>query len=126
MDSKGQFGIFCLCVAVGIVGGVIYEFFVLFRALFRCGKGKNKIVGILLDVAFFVCFGGLCIYTAYRFRFPNLRFYMWIGYAVGGIIYLKTLRRIVAFLEKVCYNKAIKVAKKVKTKKKLSKTGDKI
>ncbi len=126
MDSKGQFGVFCLCVAVGLVGGLLYEIFVLLRALFRCEKGKNKIVGILLDAAFFVCFAMLCVYAAYRFRFPNLRFYMWIGYAVGGIIYLKTLRRIVAFLEKVCYNKAIKVAKKVKTKKKLSKMGDKI
>lgn len=126
MDGKGQFGVFCLCIAVGFVGGLFYEFFVLLRALFRCGRGKNKLVGVLLDVAFFVCFAGLCIYAAYRFRLPNLRFYMWIGYGLGWIIYLKTLRRIVALLQKVCYNKAIKVAKKVKTKKKLSKTGDKI
>ena len=126
MDSKGQLGVFCLCVAIGFVGGVLYEIFILFRMIFRCDKGKNKAMGIALDMAFFVAFGVLCIYGAYRFYFPNLRFYMWIGYAVGYIIYLKTLRRILAFLEKVCYNKASKVAKKVKTKKKLSMTGDKI
>ena len=126
MDGKGQFGVFCLCIAVGFVGGLLYEIFVFFRAAFGCGRGKYKIIGIILDVAFFMCFAGLCIYAAYRFRLPNLRFYMWIGYGLGWIIYLKTLRRIVAFLQKVCYNKAIKVAKKVKTKKKLSKTGDKI
>ena len=126
MDSKGQLGVFCLCVAIGFVGGVLYEIFILFRAVFRCDKGKKKGVGIALDMAFFVAFGVLCIYAGYQFYFPNLRFYMWIGYAVGYIIYLKTLRRILAFLEKVCYNKASKVAKKVKTKKKLSMTGDKI
>ena len=126
MDGKGQFSVFCLCVVVGFVGGLLYELFVLLRAVFCCGRGKNKLVGVLLDVAFFVSFAGLCTYAAYRFRFPDLRFYMWIGYGLGWIIYLKTLRRIVAFLQKVCYNKAIKVVKKVKTKKKLSKTGDKI
>ena len=126
MDSKGQLGVFCLCVAIGFVGGVLYEIFILLRMIFRCDKGKNKVVGIAIDMAFFVAFGVLCIYGAYRFYFPNLRFYMWIGYAIGYIIYLKTLRRILAFLEKVCYNKASKVAKKVKTKKKLSMTGDKI
>ena len=126
MDSKGQLGVFCLCVAIGFVGGILYEFFILFRMIFRCDMGKNKGVGIALDIAFFVAFGVLCIYGAYRFCFPSLRFYMWIGYALGYIIYLKTLRRILAFLQKVCYNKAIKVAKKVKAKKKLSKMGDKI
>lgn len=126
MDSKGQLSVFCICLAVGFVGGLLYEIFVLFRAAFGCGRGKNKIIGIILDAAFFVCLAAVCIYAVYRFRFPNLRFYMWIGYGLGWIIYLKTLRRIVAFLQKVCYNKAIKVAKKVKTKKKLSKEGDKI
>lgn len=43
---------------------------------------------------------------------------MWIGYALGGIIYAKTLRKIVAFLENMCYNKIIKVIKKAKKKEK--------
>lgn len=126
MDSKGQLSVFCICIAVGFVGGLLYEIFVLLRAVFRCGKGKNKIVGIILDVTFFIGFAGLYIFFANRFRFPDLRFYMWIGCGLGWIIYLKTLRRIVAFLQKVCYNKIVKLVKKVKTKKKLSKMGDKI
>ena len=126
MDTKGQLGVFCLCVAIGFVGGVLYEIFILFRMIFRCDRGKNKVVGITLDMAFFVGFSLLCIYGAYRFYFPSLRFYMWIGYTIGYIIYLKTLRRILAFLQKVCYNKATKVVKKVNAKKKLSKMGDKI
>ena len=126
MDSKGQLGVFFICIAVGFVGGLFYEIFALLRAVFRCGKGRNKIIGIILDVTFFLCSALLCVYAAYRFYFPNLRFYMWIGYGLGWIIYLKSLRRIVAFLQKVCYNKIAKLLKKVKTKKKLSKMGDKI
>lgn len=126
MDGKGQLSVFCICLAVGFVGGLLYEVFVFLRGAFGCGRGKNKILGILLDGAFFVCFALLCICAAYRFRFPDLRFYMWLGYGIGWIIYLKTLRRMVAFLQKVCYNKTVRMVKKVKTKKKLSKTGDKI
>ena len=117
MDGKGQFSVFCLCVVVGFVGGFLYELFVLLRAVFRCGRGKNKLVEVLLDVAFFVSFAGLCTYAAYRFRFPDLRFYMWIGYAAGWIIYLKTLRRIVAFLENMCYNLSYKIIMKAKARK---------
>lgn len=126
MDTAGQFGVFCICIAVGFIGGFLCEPVVLLRATFGCGKGKHRAIGILLDLVFFVCFALLCSYAAYAFRFPSLRFYMWIGHGIGCIIYLKTLRRILAFFQKVCYNKAIKVAKKVKTKKKLSKMGDKI
>ena len=126
MSAKGQFSVFCICLAVGFVGGVLYEFFLLFRLVFRCGKGKNKIVGVVLDILYCLSFAVLCTYASYRCRFPNLRAFMWIGYVLGWIIYLKSLRRILAFLQNVCYNKATKLAKRLKTKKKLSKTGDKI
>ena len=126
MDTIGQFDVFFTCVGVGVIGGVLYEPFVMLRLLFRCEKGKNKILGFVLDILFFLCFSACAIAIAYRNKFPEIRFYMWIGYGIGGIIYLKTLRRMVAFLEKVCYNKATKLVKKIQSKKKLSKTGDKI
>ena len=50
---------------------------------------------------------------------------MWLGFGLGGMIYSKSLRRILAFLENMCYNLAYKVAFKAKSKKKLSKQGDK-
>ncbi len=69
---------------------------------------------------FFLIVAILCISITFLLDFPSLRVYMIIGYAIGGIIYLKTLRRIVAFFEKVCYNKIIKLIRKAKNKKKLS------
>ena len=90
---------------------------------FGCEKREN-IIGICLDVAFFVLYAIACVYLAFRWNFPWVRGYMWIGYALGGVLYCKTLRRILAFLEKVCYNKLAKVAKKAKIKKKLGQERD--
>jgi hypothetical protein len=46
---------------------------------------------------------------------------MWIGLLLGGIIYYKTLRRILAFLEKLCYNTCKRIVKKVKIGRKSTK-----
>ncbi len=126
MDSRNQFTYFCLCIAVGFVGGIIYEIFASFRKILRCPHGKNRVLGGMVDVAFCGCFAVLCTASAYWLHLPSFRFYMWIGYALGFLIYLKTLRRTVAFLQKVCYNVLCKIAKRAKIKKKLSKTGDKL
>lgn len=121
MDSAHQFPVFILCTAIGFCGGLLYEVFAFFRLIFRCEKRKNIFLGALFDVAFFIAFALLCIYAAFLLSFPDIRVYMWIGYALGGLIYAKTLRRIVAFLEKVCYNTFARLVKKAKTKKKLLK-----
>lgn len=121
MDSVNQFPVFLLCVAIGFVGGLLYEVFAFFWLIFRCKKRKNIFLGALFDVAFFITFALLCVYAAFLFGFPDIRVYMWIGYSLGGLIYAKTLRRIVAFLEKLCYNGFARLVKKAKTKKKLLK-----
>lgn len=124
MDSKNQFVVFCLCIGVGFAGGLLYELFVPLRFAFGCERGKNKALGIGLDITFFILFAAICIIGAYVFHFPSFRTYMWLGYGLGGIIYSKTLRRILAILEKVCYNMLIKAVNRSKSKKKLSEKGD--
>lgn len=125
MDTKGQILVFLSCVAVGFIGGILYEPIALLRLAFGCGKGKNKPLSIALDIVFWLAFSILCVAASYQFRFPDFRVYTWIGYAVGGIIYLKSLRRIVAFLENVCYNKLIKIVKRRKIGRKTPKKADK-
>ena len=125
MDTSNQFSVFGLCIAVGFVGGVLYEAFAFLGFLLGCPRGKNKILGAVLDVGFFLAFACLCVFAAYLFQFPNFRVYMWLGYALGGILYLKTLHEIVAFFENVCYNNVTKLVKKAKKREKtLSKRED--
>ena len=101
-----------------MIGGVLYEIFSLFRDVFGCSKGKNQWVGIVIDSLFGIYFAGLSITAAFWLRFPVFRVYMWIGYALGGIIYLKTLHRMVAFFKKVCYNILNRLVKKAKRQEK--------
>ena len=126
MDSKNQFFYFCLCIITGFLAGIPYEIFVLLRQAFRCDRGKNKALNIILDLIYPVFFAIFCVFMQFILHFPALRVYMWAGYALGFIIYLKILRRILAFLQKLCYNNLAKVLRKAKIKKKLSKKGGRV
>lgn len=118
MDTQNQFAVFGLCLFIGFLGGILYEPFSFLRFLCGCDRGKNKVLGGIFDIAFWIVFALISVAAAYLFHFPALRVYMWIGYLSGGILYLKTLHRIVAFLKNLCYNKVTKWIKKAKNREK--------
>ena len=120
MDAKNQFIYFLLCIAVGFCGGLIYEIFVVLRFCCGCRRGRRKTVEIILDLIFGAAFACFAVYTAFLLKFPSFRGYMCIGYLVGGIIYAKILRRMLAFCQKVCYNVFARMVKRAKSKDKLS------
>ncbi len=124
MDSKNQIQIFLSCVLVGFLCGLIYEIFVFFRLLFGCERGKRSLFGGILDFLFFLFSAIFCVVCGFLLRFPSIRVYMWVGYVLGGVLYAKSLRRMVAFSQKKCYNIGRKIATKVKYRKKLSKEGE--
>ena len=119
MDTQNQFAVFGLCLFIGFLGGILYEPFSFFRFLCGCDRGKNKVLGGIFDIAFWIVFAVISVAAAYLFHFPALRVYMWIGEGVGLIIYLKTLHKILAFLQIMCYNK---VTKRLKRREKHDKT----
>ena len=114
-----QLALFLICVMTGMGNGLIYEAFDLIRRGFRCHKGKARWLAILLDILFCLAFAMVCQIVSVAFHFPDLRLYMLCGYALGFIIYLKSLHRIVAFLKKVCYNTLVRLLKSLKARKKL-------
>ncbi|MBQ7948143.1 MAG: spore cortex biosynthesis protein YabQ [Clostridia bacterium] len=118
MDTKNQFAFFLLSIGIGFVGGLLYELFAFFRTLFGCDRGKRRALGVGLDITFCVCFAAMCIYLSFYLHFPDFRGYMCLGWVFGGIIYSKTLRRILAFSEKVCYNVLVRMVTKAKSKEK--------
>lgn len=118
MDTIGQFPVFVLCLAIGFLGGVLYELFSFVRLSFGCRHGKNRLLGGVVDLLFWISFSISCVFFAYAFEFPSIRAYMWIGYGIGGILYLKTLHKIIAFFENMCYNKIILLIKKAKKREK--------
>lgn len=120
MDSQNQFRFFLFSVLIGFLGAAIYEIFSILRWICGCKKGKNKFVGIGLDILFFVCFTIWCIFASFMLHFPSFRVYIGIGYLLGGIIYLKILYKSVAIFKKVCYNMSTKMVEKVKKARKNS------
>ena len=124
MDTQNQFTYFLLSTLIGLTGGLLYEIFAFFRLVCGCERGKCKVLGITLDVIFGLVFALHCIFTSFWLRFPDFRGYMGVGWLIGLIIYSKTLRRIVAFCEKVCYNSIASMVKRAKRKKKTLKRED--
>ena len=120
MPQSPQFYYFCISVIVGFISGILYEPFAFMRLVLKIDNEHKRLLGGVFDFLFSVLFTILCIFSAYTFNFPSFRLYIWIGYALGGIIYLKTLRKLVAFLQELCYNIVRKALKKLITGKKNS------
>jgi len=100
MDSLGQLSIFLQCVGIGFCGGVLYEILSIFKFPWIKRKKLAKILQSIADGMFWLGFFLGSVWLSYAFEFPAFRVYIWIGYLVGGILYLKILHKIVAFSKK--------------------------
>ena len=118
MDTKNQFVYFLLSVAIGAVGGLLYELFAIVRFLLRCDRGKRKMLGFAVDITFCMAFAIWVIFATYHLYFPDFRGYICIGWTLGWAIYSRILHKIVALCGKVCYNVLVKMVKKAKSKEK--------
>ena len=118
MSISNQFALFCICIGAAFLFGIAYDLLSFIETFFvPLKRGKTAVV-FLFDILFFV---GLAVWSVgvfYLFHFPSLRFYYLFGFLIGGIIYLKSLHRILAFVKKICYNKSIKIARKLKMREK--------
>lgn len=123
MDSQGQLVKFLTCVALGLVGGVIYEIASLL-ALPWPRKTRALLRGVA-DVVFFLLFAILCVWVLTMLNFSAFREYYYLGFAVGLILYIKTFHKALAFLKKMCYNIITKLVKCPNNRKNFRKKGEK-
>lgn len=100
MDTAGQLPAFLICAMLGIATGLLYD---LLRPLRFC-----KISEAFADVAFFLLSAAVYVAVATKCAFPDFRVFVYFAFAAGFIIYSKSLRRVVAFFQKICYNKCEK------------------
>lgn len=123
MDGAGQLPIFLLCVSLGLAGGFVYEAV----SLMALPKPKKCRVAFrfIADVVFFVAFAGLCVFVVSRFTLPSFREYYYLGFALGLVLYLKTLHKAVAFFKKICYNSIRKLVNCLKKRKNFRKKEEK-
>lgn len=118
MIEIGQFYQFLLAITIGLATGLLYEANALCRFFF-----KNRVVILVVDIAFFLLFGVCYIFFATVYFLPDFRLYLAIGCLLGFFLYYKSLHKIVAFSAKKCYTKykSLKGGKKLCKREKKSK-----
>ena len=86
---SGQLGIFLMCIAGGIIISLLYD---IFRALRKSIKTAD-IVTYIEDVIFWILVGGFLIYLIFILNDGNIRFFIFVGLILGGILYYFTLSK---------------------------------
>ncbi len=87
--ATNQLWLFLIYMASGIA---ICAFFDIFRSLRKSIKTSN-IITYIEDVIFFIIVGYFLILEILKLNFGELRLYIFIGLALGGIIYLLTVSK---------------------------------
>ncbi|GMG97567.1 spore cortex biosynthesis protein YabQ [Tepidimicrobium xylanilyticum] len=87
---KVQLYIFLTSVYGGLIFGLAFD---IYRAI-RYYCNPNKIVTILEDLLFWVFLSFIFFYILNKSSWSSLRGYIFIGFIIGGIIYLKLLSKI--------------------------------
>lgn len=91
ISLKSQIYIFITSIYGGLVWGLLYD---LYRVI-RCYLKPKGISNALEDLLFWMGMSVLFFYIVYKSNWGQLRAYIFLGFSLGGIIYLKILSRVV-------------------------------
>ena len=114
METQWQILYFLACALMGVIGGVIWQLLSFPEIFFQRKKNLYRWIGFAVDVLFFVAFGVVCTLVSAHYSFPWQRPYMCVGYALGLIISSKSMKILLDFSKKVCYNTFNKLSKRRK------------
>ena len=103
--SLNQLYVFILFVLTGIIIGIVFDVFRVFRRSFR----TNDVTTYFQDFLFWIITGGILLFTIFTFNNGELRGYVFVGIIIGLIIYLLILSRYFITI----FRKTIELLKKV-------------
>lgn len=101
--QENQPKIFLICVGFGFFFALLRDFASSFLWSLKGSKWEGR-AWTCFEITFFFAFALGFVALQAWLRFPDLRGYTFVGIGVGFWLYLKTLRIILAFFKKVCYN----------------------
>lgn len=111
--TKNQIFVFIACVSYGLFSGVAFGLLCFIKVFI-----KNKVLTVILDVICGAMLGAGFVSYAYKFNFPNLRAYMFVGILIGLLCYFKSFNILLAKSAEKIYN--------IYKSKKVKKTNDRI
>ena len=123
MDTSGQLIKFFTCILLGFLAGIPYELLSLTDLL--KGERLKSALHAITDIVFFIIFAVFCIGVFTALEFSSFREYHYFGLLLGGVLYLKTFHKAVAFLKRMCYNGIKKLVNCVKSRKNFRKKEEK-
>lgn len=105
MYNFSQEQIFILFFIIGLIIGIIFDFF---RAIRRNFKSSDFIT-LLEDIAFLVLTSFLIIFSIIRINGGEVRFYLFLGIFFGILIYSLTISNLCVII----FNIIVKLCKKI-------------
>lgn len=98
--------IFLICLACGILSGVVYDLLYVARRLFSLkftGAAERAFTAVC-DVLYFAALSAMFVVCSVLFSFPDVRAYMLAACLAGIVLYTKSLHLTVAFFVNKLYN----------------------
>ena len=76
--------LFLIFVINGLLIGLIFDIFRIFRISFK----TKDIITYLQDILFWLISGGIVLYSIFVFNNGEIRFFMFLGISIGVILYI--------------------------------------
>ncbi len=81
--------LFLIFTLVGILIGLLFDFFRILRKIFK----TNNIITYIEDIIFWILTGILILYSIYYFNNGEIRLYMFLGIILGFLSYIFTISK---------------------------------
>ena len=92
--AENQAYLFVIFTFVGMIIGILFDFFRILRKTFK----TKDIITYIEDIIFWIMTGIIIIHSMYKFCDGELRFFMIIGIVLGTAIYMLTISRYVIII----------------------------
>ncbi|MCF6464557.1 spore cortex biosynthesis protein YabQ [Clostridium sp. Cult2] len=106
---KIQLYIFLTSIYGGLISGLAYDIYRVTRHYFK----PRKIVTIIEDLLFWIGVSFIFFYIIYKSNWGSLRGYIFIGFFIGGFIYLKILSKVLFPFWMKIFDGIITIVKKI-------------
>ena len=89
-----ELSFFIASLVAGVTGGIIFDFF---RSV-RKGREEKKVLIAAEDILMWISEAMLIFYVVYKYNSGGLRFYFFLGFAAGFVLYILTVSKTIVFL----------------------------
>ena len=103
--AQNQAYLFLVFSLTGVVIGVLFDFFRILRLSFK----TRDFVTYIEDIIFWIITGIIVLYSIFIFNNGEIRFFMFLGIALGILLYIFTLSNIIVKIFSTIFSYIIRI-----------------